>query len=1224
MKFTGERLVLGQSDKELEREHLDRYYFASQLVKKKSVLDAACGAGYGSEILACFASRVVGVDISEEAVAYAQEQYGNKRTSFLKASISSLPFEDGSFDAVVSFETLEHVDSMTQESFLREVSRVLNTDGILVISTPNREIYDKRGHNEYHVRELNSSEFYSMLSDRFQYIQLFSQKWEICDAIIGEESGTATVQNGLPAANAEYMIAVCSNTQLPRIKPQFYIREENQLASLMAWATTTDELNKQCNAHVKELDAAILEYKKENHIQKQTLEEKETELRNKEGHIAQLIESERDLWKTVREQEEALAEKESVYQRELQNKEGHIAQLIESERNLWKTVREQEEALAEKESAYQRELQNKEGHIAQLIESERDLRKTVREQEGALAEQESAYQRELQNKEGRIAQLIELEGEIKTEIARKDQSYAQQREESEAAYDALRQDYESLRQTSDAQIAQLKQTVRNKEGHIELLLESDRELERIKSTRSWRFMGYVWRLRDILIPKGSRRRLAGKMLVKFVKHPIRFLQKCTPDRIRKFSDALKREGTEGVSRRIDACLIGNQIPARPIEVREIPETGAEQTITPADYEPLAVPAWNDPLVSIVIPVYNQFDYTYLCLKSILDNSGDVRYEILIADDCSTDLTMQIDEIVSGLHTIHNQHNMRFLRNCNNAAKYARGKYILFLNNDTQVQENWLSPLVELIERSDDIGMVGSKLVYPNGMLQEAGGIIWKDGSGWNYGNRSDPDLPEYNYVKEVDYISGAAIMIRRSLWEEIGGFDERFAPAYCEDSDLAFEVRRHGYKVLYQPLSVIIHFEGISNGTDLNAGQKAYQIENEKKLYEKWRDVFQTHYDNGVNPFVARERGMGKKYLLMVDHYVPQFDKDAGSRTVFQYLRLFAEQGYQIKFIGDNYYRHEPYTTVLQQMGIEVLYGPYYARHWKDWLKENGACFGYAFLNRPHIAVNYIDEVRQYTAARIVYYGHDLHFLREAREYELTGETSKMKSAETWKRKELALMGKADMSYYPSAVEVEEIHRINADIPVKAIPAYLYSGIEKPPFAAENRRDMMFIGGFGHGPNVDAVQWLASEIMPKLTELLPDEKVFILGSNPPEEIRKLETDKLRIIGFVSDEELERFYTTCRLTIVPLRYGAGIKGKVVEAMRFGLPVVTTGIGAEGITGAESILTIVDDAETFAEKTAELYKNDELLQRRSEESFQYVLDHFSPQNAKKIICSEFDME
>lgn len=833
-----------------------------------------------------------------------------------------------------------------------------------------------------------------------------------------------------------------------------------------------------------------------------------------------------------------------------------------------------------------------------------------------LRNENSQYAADLKCKDGHIELLLENE--------RKWQAAA---ESFKAEADHYKNDCESItreKEQLETHISEIQQDVYNKEGHIALLLESERELDRIKASRSWRFMGYFWKFRDALIPKGSKRRLLGKMLVKLIKHPVRFLKKCTPTRIGKFFTNLRREGVEGTSRRLDDCLIGNEIHKTELEIAEV--TGgrvAPKTIV--DYAPLKIPQWDNPQVSIVIPVYNQFEYTYLCIQSIIKNSGEIHYEILIADDGSNDLTVDIEQVISGLCVIRNAENLRFLKNCNNAAKYAKGKYILFLNNDTQVQENWLAPLIELIERDRTIGMVGSKLVYPDGRLQEAGGIIWRDGSAWNYGNRSDPELPEYNYVKEVDYISGAAIMICHELWKEIGGFDERFTPAYCEDSDLAFEVRKHGYKVMYQPKSVVVHFEGISNGTDTSSGQKAYQVTNQKKFYEKWKDVLQTnHLPNGVKPFLARDRAVDRKVLLMIDHYVPQFDRDAGSKTVFQYLQMFVMEGFSVKFIGDNFYPHQPYTDTLQQIGVEVLYGPYYAKHWKTWLTENGEDIGYVFLNRPHISIKYIDELRKYTKAKIVYYGHDLHFLREKREYDLCGDVALLKSSQQWEEKELQLMRAADMSYYPSCVEVEEIHKIAPDVKVKAIPAYLFADVQPTDYDYAARQNLMFIGGFRHRPNVDAVIWLANEIMPRLLELLPDVCIYILGSNPPEEVVKLNNSHLQVKGFVTDQELEEYYQNCRLSIVPLRYGAGIKGKVIEAMRYGMPVMTTSIGAEGIQNADSILEIADDAKAFAEKLAALYQNADELCARSEASYRYVRENFSFENAKQVIAPEFDLE
>ena len=629
---------------------------------------------------------------------------------------------------------------------------------------------------------------------------------------------------------------------------------------------------------------------------------------------------------------------------------------------------------------------------------------------------------------------------------------------------------------------------------------------------------------------------------------------------------------------------------------------------------------------MVIPVYNQIHYTYACLVSILENTPDVSYEIIIADDVSTDATRELSRYAENVVICRNETNQGFLRNCNNAAKKARGKYIMFLNNDTQVTPGWLSSLVNLIGSDPSIGMVGSKLVYPDGRLQEAGGIIWSDGSGWNYGRLDDPDKAEYNYVKDVDYISGAAILLSRKLWNQIGGFDDRFAPAYCEDSDLAFEVRKAGLRVVYQPLSKVIHFEGVSNGTDVNGtGLKRYQVENSRKLREKWAEEFKKQCVNtgNPNPFRARERSQGKPVILVVDHYVPTFDKDAGSKTTYQYLKMFLKKGYVVKFLGDNFLHEEPYSTVLQQMGVEILYGPEYQAGIWDWIMKNKDEIDFAYLNRPHIAVKYVDFLKQNTDIKIIYYGHDLHFLREYREYELTGDIQKKRDSDYWKSIEFSLMEKAAAAYYPSYVEEEAIHAVKPELPVKAITAYVYETfLENIDMDFAKREGLLFVGGFAHPPNADAVLWFAKEVFPLIREKL-DVTFYVVGSKVTEEIRALEQPGSGIVvkGFVSEEELAALYAGSRLVVVPLRYGAGVKGKVVEAVYNGSVIVTTSIGAEGIPEAGDIMRIADEPEDFAGAVVSLYNDPDTCAAMCRKTQAYIREHFSVDAAWKVIEEDF---
>lgn len=1101
--FSGERYVPGIEDSQLELEHYQRYYSIRPLVKGKYVLDAACGEGYGTSILADSANNVIGIDISKEAIQRANRSYANKpNIQFLVENVTELSLPTHSVDVVVSFETIEHISEDLQSLFLQQIARVLKEDGILVMSTPNKAVYTDlyNFHNEYHIKEFYKEEFISYLKHCFKNVLLYDQYFEVASIIDrpGLQSKTIMYCKGSDYQHdGKYYIALASNSKIPpfditHVYMNKYPEYEQKIFRILQ---LQDEVEKR-NAHLKILD---------------------NEISNCRTHIEYL-----------------------------ENTNDHL--------------------LTCKKSV---EKQN-----CELIDSQKELQKQLMDMEG----QHSTIQSKL---------TAELEKQN----------------------DLLRQ---------------LTQTNLNLKGHIEQLLEVEREYEREKKSRTYRLALKFRQFSTVMLPLESKRRFFAKVLINGLSHPVLLLKMVNLRRLKNCFVILKAEG-------VSSAFKHYALVQKYERAKETPSTDslALVKITPrekciSEYKKLIFHKVAHPLVSIVIPVYNQFDYTYHCLEAILNNSEGCEYEVLVANDCSTDLTERLEQVVNGITVINTTRNLGFLLNCNYAAQYASGKYLVFLNNDTQVQPNWLPPLTALLENHSSVGLVGSKLIYSDGYLQEAGGILWKDASAWNYGNRQNPDRSEFNYVHEADYISGAAIIIRKNLWDEIGGFDTRYAPAYCEDSDLAFEVRRHGYQVLYQPASVVVHFEGVSNGTDLAEGLKKYQVENQKKFFEKWKTILERdQFENGVNVFLARDRSRRKKHVLFIDHYVPQYDKDAGSKTTFMYLKMLTTKGFHITFWGDNFYRDEPYTFQLQQMGILVLYGPEYAEDRNGWLSKNAQYFDIFYLNRPHITIKYIDLIKRLANGKIIYYGHDFHYLRLKREYDLNGNNTHIEKAQEWLKKELYIMHQTDMNYYPSNIECCEISSLDSSIPVKSINAYIYDEFPEISYHAERQKGLLFVGGFGHSPNLDAVFWFLNKIYPTVYRQT-HAPFYIVGSKAPKEISEIEMEGVVVKGFVTEDELQQLYRSCRISVVPLRYGAGVKGKVVESLYYGIPVVTTSVGAEGIRGIENIAVVQDNETDLADAICSLYNDYSQLAQFSRLSQEYIKTEFSMEAAWNIIRSDFEQE
>ena len=211
-----------------------------------------------------------------------------------------------------------------------------------------------------------------------------------------------------------------------------------------------------------------------------------------------------------------------------------------------------------------------------------------------------------------------------------------------------------------------------------------------------------------------------------------------------------------------------------------------------------------PDVSILICVHGKLELTRRCLDAIAATAPAGRYEVVVVDNASPDGSGDALEALAAdypapLKVVRSAENLGFVGGNNLAAEHATGTHLVLLNNDTEPQPGWLEALLAIAERDPATGAVGAKLVYPDGRLQEAGGIVFADASGWNYGRGGDPDDPRYTFVREVDYCSAACLLVPRAVWDAVGGFDERYAPAYYEDTDLCFAVRERGLKVVYQP-----------------------------------------------------------------------------------------------------------------------------------------------------------------------------------------------------------------------------------------------------------------------------------------------------------------------------------------------------------------------------------------------------------------------------------------
>jgi GT2 family glycosyltransferase len=626
------------------------------------------------------------------------------------------------------------------------------------------------------------------------------------------------------------------------------------------------------------------------------------------------------------------------------------------------------------------------------------------------------------------------------------------------------------------------------------------------------------------------------------------------------------------------------------------------------------PATESPTVSIILVFYNKAHLSLLCLDSILTNA-DVPYEVVIVNNCSSDETDRLLQRVDGATIINNSANLGFGDACMQGATQARGGYLCFLNNDALLQPHALSSALLSFREDPRVGVVGGKILLANGDLQEAGSIIWSDGSALGYGRGDDPNLPQYEFRRPVDYCSGAFLVTPRSLFSQLGGFNRMFSPAYYEDADYCMQAWEAGYSVLYEPTAVIRHYESASS--DGNEAAKPAMAINQQKFREKWNDRLLKHLPNSAAniPCARTSASSDTVKILYIEDRIPHRHLGSGFPRSNAILRHLVAQGHRVTCVSfTSRLLENEYCDIPRE--VELLDGiSQRDRLFQEYVPSSDI----VWVSRPHNMEAFLKErvdAGGSSRARVIYDAEAIFAERDWRQAEMLGSeiSSGVKSA--WLDRELALVKSADAVVVVS----ERDRKTMASGGVRNVSIVGFRVSANPTAATfAERRTFLFVGAM-HGadnPNADSMRYFCDLIWPTVRKATGDELV-IAGYGSDSALIDCKAAGVRILG--RQDDLTSLYNEARVFVVPTRYAAGNPYKAHEAAAYGVPLVVSNLIGEQLGWQhENDCLVAGTPITFAEACCRLYQNANLWKQLRSNALLRVINDLSDEVFGKAIDS-----